>query len=63
MVGNEPCLSEKQSVYRQHLEAIQDNCNMLNELIDSDIKLTNERLKSTRSMQEQINKDIMEYVK
>lgn len=63
MVGNEACLSEKQSVYRKHLEAIQDNCNQLNELIDCDIKLTNERLKSTRSMQEQINKDIQEFVK
>ena len=50
MVGNEPCLSDKLSHYTDILTEIQDNCDKINYLIDSDIKVTSERLKSSRSL-------------
>ena len=62
MVGNEPCLSQKQSVYTRHLSDIQDVCNQLNQTIDEDMQQTKERLRNTRSLQEQVQRDIMEFV-
>ena len=44
-IGEEPCLDDKMSSYRVHLEDIQESCNKINSLIDDDIKSTNERLK------------------
>ena len=46
LVGHEPCLGEKMSVYRTHLEEIQETCNKVNALIDGNIKSTTDRLKS-----------------
>lgn len=63
MVGNEPCLSDKMSLYTGILSEIQENCDKLNELIDRDIKSTTERLKSSRVLQEQVNREIMMFVK
>lgn len=62
MVGNEPCLSEKMSVYLGPLQEIQDRCNDLNSVVDEDIKQTSQRLKATRNLQEQVNRDIMDFV-
>ena len=59
MVGNEPCLSEELSVYHSHLLDIQQSSERLNELIDNDIRSTTDRLKQTKSLQEQVNRDIM----
>ena len=50
LVGNEPSLSEKMSVFKSHLEVVQANCDAINALIDDDIKSTTDRLKSTRSL-------------
>ena len=48
VVGNEPCLSDKMSLYSGMLSEIQDNCDRINGQIDEDIKVTTERLKSSR---------------
>ena len=45
------------------LSEIQDNCDRINETIDQDIKVTTERLKSSRILQEQVNREIMMFVK
>ena len=45
------------------LSEIQDNCDRINEQIDEDIKVTTERLKSSRVLQEQVNREIMMFVK
>lgn len=45
------------------LTDIQDNCDRMNETIDNDIKVTTERLKSSRVLQEQVNREIMMFVK
>ena len=48
MVGNESCLSDKLSLYTGILGEIQENCDKINDLIDTDIKATTDRLKSSR---------------
>lgn len=35
----------------------------MNALIDEDIRITTDRLKSSRSLQDQVNRDIMNFVK
>lgn len=50
-------------MYTEILQQTKESCGRINDLIDEDIKMTTERLKSSRVLQEKVNREIMMFVK
>ena len=62
LVGNEPCLTQEIGLYQKMLSDIQRNCDKINDAVEENVRDTKYRLKSSKSLQNQVNRDIMEFV-